>query len=327
MNAISVIENTKNSIDKLQLTDSYRSKVYTKNFNSHLDCLIQTSIDLTGNENTVLKKNNIEITNSLYWQTEAYILENLDDVEDDSILTELDDLEDILYNKIIKSLGKNYDKSSMQNRMIDLSVHNVIMYVKYHYFSKNKEFNNPWDYAKNILFDNSVIHTFSDNIEEFYDYGLKLNDKESEITKYNRIGILGKGNRKDYTTGYVRDLVSIRNTLFNILEEEGFNSSKPIKINKIFEKVRSLGIYENELSDSNIKNWLITPLKRNNKVGSCREGYFIINSCLDLEVSYISHLENLKGYYRTLENHRRMSEKFKCSDFNFQSHNEFLKDK
>lgn len=56
MNAISVIENTKNSIDKLQLTDSYRSKVYTKNFNSHLDCLIQTSIDLTGNENTVLKK-------------------------------------------------------------------------------------------------------------------------------------------------------------------------------------------------------------------------------------------------------------------------------
>ena len=291
----SVIENTKESISGLHLTDSYRSKLYTKNFNSHLDSLIQTSIDLMANENNVFKRNNITITNSLYWQAEAYILENLDDVEEEDVLGELDDLEDILYNKIIKSLGKNYDKSSMLNRMIDLSVHNVLMYTKFHFFSKNKGYNNPWDFAKNMLFDNSVIHTFSDNIEEFYDYGLKLNDKESEITKYNRIGILGKGNRKDYTTGYVRDLVSIRNTLYNILEEEGYNSSKPIKINNIFEKVRSLGINENELSDSNIKNWLISPLKRNNKVGSCREGYFVINSCKDLEVSYISHLENFKS--------------------------------
>jgi len=36
----------------------------------------------------------------LYWQTEAYILENLDDVEDDSILTELDDLEDVCMIKL-----------------------------------------------------------------------------------------------------------------------------------------------------------------------------------------------------------------------------------
>ena len=61
-------------------------------------------------------------------------------------------------------------------------------------------------------------------------------------------------------------------------------------------------------------------------LGSCRAGYFVINSCLDVEVSCNSHLENLKGYYKTLENHRKMSEKFSCSTYNFEKHNEFLAD-
>lgn len=319
------LETIKGNIDNINLTENYRDKAFTRNFNFHLDSLIQTSIELTGEDNSVFKSSNIKMTNSLYWQTEASILEELDDVTDDFVLDELDNLEDLLRDKIISSLGKNYDKSSIQNKMIDVSVHNVLMSVKYNYFSKSPSFLNPWEFSKNILFDNSILHTFTNNVEELFGFGLKLNDKESLITKYNRIGILGKGNKKDYATGYVRDLMSLRNTLFNLLETEGYNSSKPIKITKICEKIRHLGIDATELSDSNIKNWLVGALKRSNKLGSCREGYFVINDCLDLQVSYESHLENLKGYYRTLEKHKKISEKFSCSDFDFDEHNDFLK--
>lgn len=325
MNTIDIIDITQNEISDLVLTDDYRFKGYTKNFNSHLDALIDTSISITGEDNSVFKSNTIGITNSLYWQTESHILENLDDVTDNQILDKLDNLEDLLYSKIITKLGVNYNRTYIENKMIDISVHNVLMSVKFNYFSSANEFNNPWIPAKNILFDNFVLHTFSNNVDDFSEYGLKLNEKESEITRYNHIGILGKGNRRDFTTGFIRDLVGLRNNLLKILEDDGHTSSKPIKTNDIISKLRLLGALDNNFTNSNVIRWLIAPLKDNNKLGSTKEGFFVIKNCDDLEVSYSSHLENLKGYYKTLEKHRLLADKFPCTNVSFEQHKEFFK--
>lgn len=45
-----------------------------------------------------------------------------------------------------------------------------------------------------------------------------------------------------------------------------------------------------------------------------------MNDCLDVSVSYKSHLDNLKGYYNTLENHRRLALKYGCSNNLFEEH-------
>jgi hypothetical protein len=45
------------------------------------------------------------------------------------------DLENILYDKIISLLGRNYDKSSTLNKMIDNTVQKTLLSIKFNYFS------------------------------------------------------------------------------------------------------------------------------------------------------------------------------------------------
>lgn len=314
MNTSNIISNIKAEIDALELTEDYRSKVFAKNFNSHLNSLVDTSVLLSGDNHSVFSSKDIEITNSFYWQTEAFVLEKLDDVNDEQIINELDDLENILYDKIISLLGRNYDKSSTLNKMIDNTVQKTLLSIKFNYFSKNDDFINPWIDAKKILFENSVIHDFYTDIEEFVSLGFNNNRNESELTRYKKIGVLGKGNRDKFNFGTVRDLIGLRNTVIDLLEEKSSDGKNPIKTEILISELRRMGINENELTDSNIINWLISPLKRSNKIGSCKEGYFLMSTCSDVIISYKSHLENLKGYYNTLENHRKLAHQFGCSD-------------
>lgn len=320
MNNSNIIPNIRIEIDKLVLADDYRNKSFTKNFNAHLNSLIDTSIVLSGEASSILSSHNVEITNSIYWQTEGFILEKLDDVVDVEVIGQLDELENVLYDKIIKSLGKNYDKSSTLNKMIDNTVHNTLMAIKFNFFSRYDEFLNPWQDAKNILFENSVLHTFYTNFEEFISLGYNNKSNESEVTKYKKIGVLGKGNKDNFTYGTVRDLIGLRNTVIDILEEKANSGKNPIKTDILISELRRMGISEADLSDGNIINWLISPLKRNNKIGSCREGYFLMNNCSDVSVSYKSHLENLRGYYNTLENHRKLALKYGCSNSQYEEH-------
>lgn len=292
MNNSNIISNIRIEIENLVLTDDYRSKIFAKNFNAHLNSLIDTSITLSGENDSILSNNNVKITNSIYWQTEGFILEKLDDVTDVNIISQLDELENVLYDKIITSLGKNYDKSSTLNKMIDNTVHNTLLATKFNFFSRNDDFLNPWQDAKNILFENSVLHTFYTNFEEFISLGYTNKSNESEVTKYKKIGVLGKGNKDNFTFGIVRDLIGLRNTVIDILEDKANSGQNPIKSDALIAELRSMGISEIDLSDGNITNWLISPLKRNNKIGSCREGYFLMKDCADVSVSYISHLEN-----------------------------------
>ncbi len=314
------------SLDNFEFSESYRAKAYVRNFNSHMDSLMETCSVLHAlpiNEDQKFK-----FTNSVYWECEALVLEKLDDVTDQSIIDALANLEDRLYSTLIDNLGTFYRNGNVSwiNKMLDMTINNILLGVKFEYFSQSKNYQNPWTDAIDILLENHLIYTFSDDVYELKDLGLKIDSKESTLVSDKLIGVAGKGYKKEFATGYFRDLTALRNTLYNLLESGSNNSSNPLKREKIVEEVRSLGITDNELTDSNIQNWLINPLKRSNRIGSNKDGYFAIKDAQDLLTSYNSHLENFMGFYRTLERHKRLGQQFNVSEELLDKHVRFLKD-
>ena len=319
------LNSAKQTFENISLTDNYRNKKFTKNFDQHLNLLIDTTLMLAGENETILNNPGVSITDQIYWESEGYVLENLDDVTDIDVLNTLNNLEDVLYNRIRASLGSTYDNSSKLNLMIDNSVHDSLLAIKYNYFSRKNDFSNPWEAAKNILIDNNVLYTFSNDREKLMQMGFNVESDDSSEIIDKKINVIGRGNRRDYTYGYIRDLIGLRNTVLDILEDHASSRDSATTADRIINELRLMGILETELTDSHIRNWLITPLKRTNKIGSHKEGYFLLKDCHDVAASYHSHLENLKGYYRTLENHRKLALKFGCTNESFEQHRDFFR--
>ncbi|MFD1257103.1 hypothetical protein ACFQ3S_09870 [Mucilaginibacter terrae] len=314
------------SLDNFEFSESYRGKAFVKNFNSHVDSLMETCSSLY--DLPVIEDPNFNFTNLIYWQFEALILEKLDDVIEQDVLNALDNLEDKLYSTLIKNLGQFYRNGNTNwiNKMLDMTINNIVLAAKYEYFSQRDHFKNPWIDAMGILIDNKLIYTFSDDVTELKGLGLKINQKESQLVSDKLIGVAGKGHKKDFATGYFRDLTALRNMLYNILDSQNNNSSNPLKREKIVDEIRTMGIKESELSDNNIQSWLINPLKRSNRIGSNKDGYFVIKNSDDLIISYNSHFENFKGFYRTLERHKRLAKQYDIPEAILNKHNSFIQD-
>lgn len=307
------------------LTDSYRGKGYKRHFDQHLNSLLNTSVEITQdyNRESILDRKDISINDALYWEVENYILETLDDTSPE-VDDELFKLEDTLKSKIINSLGNLYDRSDVPLRlMIDNTVQDTLLSFKFELFSEKDRYQNPWDPAKKILFEDNVLYMFSSSSYKLKELGFNVKDSnknESELLKDKKINIVAKGKKKGYAYDYVRDLLALRNIVFNIIKDKSQSGEKSIKSKNIIDEVRKLGILTSELTDSQIRNWLITPLKRSSKIGSYKEGFFALDTCQDVVKSYNYHLENLKGYFRTLENHRRIAGKFGCDNDDFFRH-------
>jgi hypothetical protein len=174
------------------------------------------------------------------------------------------------------------------------------------------------------LINNNLLYSFTDNKDE-YKHLLKKNKKESELSKNLTIGVLGKGHRKDYSHSYIKDIYALRNLLLNLLDEKNCDRTNPLKINDLITNFRSLNISETDLTDNNIRNWIVQPLKRFTKLGSNKDGYFIIRNEEDLFESYKSHYNNYMGFYKTLERHKRFAESSSYENNNFDEHNDIFK--
>jgi hypothetical protein len=319
------IRDARNKLDEVHLTKDYRVKQYRNYFRKHLNSLFDISNIIVDNEESIFSQPSLVLTDRIYYQTEGFVLENIDDLDDEAIDRDLDNLRDFLYHKIKVELGRYYDKTSIELlKMIDRTVHSAVLSVRYNFFSRSNEFINPWISENNIFTENKVLHIFSTDREEIIDFIDDDSNESVEISE-KKIWILAKGQRSDTTYGYIRDLLGLRNTVLSILDEHASSYRNPLKTELIIGKLRQMGIPSEEYSDSNIKNWLITPLKRGNRIGSSKDGYFMLNTCDDIAFSYSSHLENLKGYFRTLESHRRLAEKKGCLvQHNLNEHIEFL---
>lgn len=320
-----ILSDAREECNDVLLTDDYRKRKYKNNFSSHLDKLINTALSLNTDDSFALRDSNFVLKKQYYWEIEGFILESIDDVEDSVFLDELDNIEDQLRGGIIKQLGKFYTNNQETNEVIDYSVEQFILAHKFSAMGSSSRFLNPWESSKKILNENKVLHSFNTDLDYLKDIGIKIKDKNSsEINQY-QVGIIAKGKRKDFTGTTIRDLYRLRNYLNKVIQDEAQDSNSPISTSTIISKFRKLGIEEHEIKDNQIKNWLISPLKRSGKIGSCKEGYFSLNTCEDLYVTYKSHLENFKGYMHTLESYRLMAERKKCDNISignnkFESH-------
>lgn len=301
------------------LTDNYQKLSYKNHLNDHITSVLDFAAE--NSDSSVLKDSHLKFSKKLYWECVDTIYHNYPITVDNDTKEINRKLKQELYKSIIGKLGKFFDiKDDILIETIDFTISNYIDNLKY---DKILGTNNPWSFTNSILLNNNLLYSFTDNKDE-YKHLLKKNKKESELSKTLTIGVLGKGHRKDYVQSYIKDIYALRNLLINLLDDKNHNRTNPLKINDIIQNFRDLNISENELTDNNIKSWIVQPLKRFTKLGSNKDGYFIIKDEEDLFESYKSHYNNFMGFYNTLERHKRfaITSKFKNNDFD--KHNGFL---
>ena len=303
--------------DDIELSTTYRGSSYKTMLGDHLTSVLDLVFDEVDENQTVDK--NFKFSTRLYWEC----IEQIHDKNFNTISEEIEDKLStqklVLYKKILSKLGIYFREDDvLLSRSIDFTVNN---YFENIIFTEVLPEINPWKYCDKIFTESHLLYSFSDNKDE-YKGMLRQNYKESELSKELTIGVLRKGARSEFGIGYIKDNFAIRKLFLDILDEKNHNSKKPIKIIDIFELFRiDLGISVEDLSDNNISNWILKPLKKITKVGSNKEGYFIIRDEDDLYRSYWSHYKNYLGFYDTLERHRKYSEKLNTSnDFRFKEH-------
>ena len=302
-----------NIIQTFKLRSGYKEldkKLMKDSINDHIELIFSMSNSVGSRSNTNLAK----------FSTIAYN-EMLDKIcyEEISTFEVYEGLYDTfkalkleLYKKIIDSLAKNYQSDNLlMLRTIDLTIDNVIRNEVFKELNVNSELaiKNPWEISQKILNNLNVLYYFSDDLT-YYEENLRKvkNKKESEVSSKLRIGVYAKGNNKNFSNDSIRDTFALKNLLIDQLESQNRNCSNPIKSKDIVSFFRDdLAINELELTDSNIRNWIIKPLKNNVSLGSNKNGYFVIIDENDLNESYKSHYNNYIGYINTLERHKSLA--------------------
>ena len=301
--------------NEITLTNSYRISSYKSNLNDHIVSVLDFASE--NSDSQVFKDRNLKFSKSLYWSCLSVFYEKNPIVFTNNDKESNRILEQKLYVNIISELGKFFNPNDkLLLEAIDFTVSNYIDDFNY---KKKLEISNPWSFTNDILLKDHLLYSFTDNKDDYNN----LSKRESELSKNLTIGVLAKGCKNEYQHSFIRDIFALRKLFLNLLDENKNDSLNPLKINDIIKSFRNLGISENDLSDGNIKNWIVKPLKKFIKIGSNKNGYFIINNENDLNESYISHLNNFKGYYKTLEKHQKLSKSFGEILNNFNQHNEF----
>lgn len=309
-----------NNFNDISLTDSYNKLSYKNDFNNHIVSVLDFAFEYTGSE--VFGNKDLKFSRTLYWECLNTIYEKHPIIRNEEEQEENRLFEQNLYINIIEKLEDFFDeKDDLLLEAIDFTVSNYSDWINY---QKKLDFN-PWTYSNKIFLEDNLLYTFTDNKDE-YSHLLKNKKKESELSKYLTIGVLGKGHRKDYAQQYIKDVYALRTLLLNLMDENNNDCTKPIKIGEIIKLFRDLGVSVTDLSDSNIKYWIVRPLKYRTKIGSNKNGYFIIRSLNDLAESYKSHYKNFLGFHNTLERHKlRAIHEFSDESINYNKHNDLLK--
>lgn len=302
-------------LENIELTKSYKGSSYKSMLGNHLTSVLDLVLGDSCEFQTSDK--NFKFSNRLYWECVEQIHDKYFDmiqlkVSDESE-NELFSQKINLYETIIDRLGVFYnDTDLLLMKSIDFTVNNYFDNILYREILSEE---NPWSYCDKIFTENHLLYSFSDNKDEYSEI-LRNRNKESELSKDLTIGVLRKGARTDFGVGYIKDNFALRKLFLEILDERNHNSYNPIKLNEIYNLFRNtLCISLEDLPDNGIKYWILKPLKNITKIGSNKEGYFIIRDENDLHVSYWSHYQNYLGFFQTLEKHRKYSEKFEISNF------------
>jgi hypothetical protein len=298
-----------NTFENIQLTKSYKNASYKSMLGNHLTSVLDLVL---GDSNEIQTSDkSFKFSNGLYWECIEQIYEKNFDKISEELEEKLIIQKASLYEMIISKLGTFYEENDLLlMKSIDFTVSNYFDNILFKNILSEE---NPWSYCDKIFTEKHLLYSFSDNRDEYNSIS-RNKSKESELSKDLTIGVLRKGFRSDYGVGYIKDNFALRKLFLDILDEDNYDSNNPIKLNEIYKLFRStLEISEEDLPDNGIRNWILKPLKSITKIGSSKEGYFIIRNEDDLYMSYRSHYQNYLGFYETLEKHRKYSEKLNTS--------------
>jgi hypothetical protein len=313
-------DNLKNETLNFSLRENYRNRSYLNGFNNHVNALFDCESELSICPELLIN-DNYKFSKVRYYEAETTILEALDDVGEE-IEDELSNLEDELYSKIERELGKFYDRNDELGQIIDNTVHTTLLAVKFNFFTNKDNFVNPWDDTRNILVsDNYLFKAIHDSNEFDEIKKLKKGSKGSVELDGSEIYVAVKGKSANLTFGSFKDFVALRKTMLDLIEEKTGSNNRPIKFDELMIEFNRMLGEGNHLNDTEIKSKLIYPLKGASRIGSCKEGYFMLRTCEDIAKSYESHLSRFRGYFKTLEAHRLVAQRTDNSCYDFNKHN------
>lgn len=309
-------ENHRNYILDFSLREDYRNRSYTNDFNNHVNSLFLCETELSITPDLIISEN-FKFNKKRYYEAEASILEILDDITDENEQF-FSNLEDELYNKIESELGRFYDNSEEIGLIIDNSVRSALLSVRYNFFTNSKEYLNPWEDSARILHDGNYLFKAIFDSEEFSEIKkLRKGSKKSEVLNDSEIYIAVKGRSNNINFGSFKDFVRLRKVMLDLIEEKVGDHNIPVKFEVLASDFMNMNI---GLNEGEIKSKLIYPLKALSKIGSCREGYFMLRTCEDIARSYESHYSRWKGYQRTLEAHRLAALRVESNCYDFNKH-------
>lgn len=300
------------------LREDYRNRSYTHGFNEHVNALFTCETELSSNPELIISED-YKFTKKRYYEAETSILEELDDISETN--EELfSNLEDELYDKIESTLGRFYDNSEEIGLIIDNTVSSNLLAMRFNYFTRSSDYLNPWEDSARILQDSNYLFKAIFDSAEFTEIKkLKKGANRSEVLDDSEIYVAVKGRSENLTFGSFKDFVKLRKVMLDLIEEKVGASNTPVKFEELNNQLNRMNL---GLSESEIKSKLIYPLKAISKIGSCREGYFMLRTCEDIARSYESHYSRWKGYKRTLEAHRLAAHRIESDCFNFDKHHE-----
>lgn len=302
-------------LNKLSLNDNYKSYGIIKDrINDHISNVIYLASTY---DNKVKDLFSNEFSFSNYEFSCDLIKENTNGYS--SYIDQYDDrinlFEEQLYKKLKADLGSYFDyNDKFLMKLLDNTIDKYVEDLIFKNLDKNdlssasdssSSVSNPFLSAGEILSSERMLFDFDDYSIEYSDFSKKKKN-ESSIIEGKKISVLTKCNNKKYNYTEIRDTFFFRNLIIEELTSRNRDCSNPIERKEIFSYFRNLGVSQEQLSDSNIYNWIIKPLKKYSKLGSNRKGYFVILNHEDLLESYRSHLNTYRGFYKTLENHRLM---------------------
>lgn len=295
-----------------RLSENYRdNRSFPNHFNEHVNLVFMYESMLSNGANQA-KSNQFVFSKRRYAEAETAILSELDTInsEDDELL--FDDLEDQLYAKVESDLGQYFDRNQETLALIDHTVHSVLKKIRFQFFDAHQDFLNPWEGEAAILYDSNYLFKPIFDETEFDEIKkLKRGARKSEVHDNTEIYVAVKAKTKHFSYGSFKDFIRLRLIFLDFLSDKMGSSRTPVSFAELANEFMKM---DSSITENEIKSKIIYPLKSMSKIGSCKEGYFLLETAEDIEKSYRSHFQRWKGYYRTLEAHR-MAAKRLDSDY------------
>jgi len=300
------INTLKKDIDSIKLSETSSRAPYGDLFYYHITSLIK--FKLLSQHNNV---DELKLTEKNYLGLEQYIFEHTQLVENENpqkIDWDLiDNAKEILKNKIQRLLGpegKSHHLKPILSFTLD-SYENWLMYFQLH----PESVSNPW-IPTNSIMHKGYLFLVTDNQDVIESYDKKIYKSVSAEFRGN-VGVVAKGEKNKFSGFLVDNRSRLQGLVYEYLKLEGSGVSNVKNITAIRKFLSQQKYY---LTDNEIRNKILIPLKRSGLIGSLTTGFYFINDLHDLIHAYTHHKEKLRGIQRTLNMYQEKATKMGWGD-------------